>query len=193
MATEGTVLIVEDETELVEVYAHWLADQYEVRTATSGTEALDQLDDTVGVVLLDRRMPGESGDELLPEIRDRAPDARVAMVTAVDPDFDILSMGFDAYLTKPVDRETLTTTVQRLLARSAYSALERKLFALVSKQAALSESKPEHVLEESEEMHQLTDRIQATRDAMDDELPAIDDADFVTLVRDIESWGEEDV
>lgn len=32
---EGTVLIVEDETELVEVYAHWLGAHYEVRTSTS--------------------------------------------------------------------------------------------------------------------------------------------------------------
>ncbi|WP_435194388.1 response regulator [Natronomonas sp. EA1] len=193
MGTEGTVLIVEDETELVEVYAHWLADQYEVRTSTTGAEALDRLDDSVGVVLLDRRLPGGSGDTILPEIRERTPDVRVAMVTAVDPDFDILTLGFDAYLTKPVDRRTLVDTVDRLFARSAYSELERELFALVSKQVALSESKPAHVLDSSEEIERLTDRIRSVREAMDDELPSVDDDDLVTLVRDIESGGEGDV
>lgn len=184
MATEGTVLIVEDETELVEVYAHWLADRYEVRTSTSGTAALDTLDESVGVVLLDRRLPGGSGDDILPKIRERAPGVRVAMVTAVEPDFDILTMGFDAYLTKPVDREELVSTVNRLVSRSAYSELERELFALVSKRAVLEGSKSPHALESNEEMQSVNARIASIREAMDDELPAVDDDDLVTLVRD---------
>jgi CheY-like chemotaxis protein len=41
------------------------AEEYEVRTATGGPEALDLVDEEVDVALLDRRMPRMSGDELL--------------------------------------------------------------------------------------------------------------------------------
>jgi len=59
------------------------------------------IDETVDVVLLDRMMPGMSGQEVLAAIRERGLDCRVAMVTAVDADFDVIEMGFDEYLGKP--------------------------------------------------------------------------------------------
>jgi CheY-like chemotaxis protein len=43
-----------------------------VRTAYGGHEALEELSDDVDVILLDRRMPGLSGDEVLEEVRDFA-------------------------------------------------------------------------------------------------------------------------
>ncbi|TKX52052.1 response regulator, partial [Halorubrum sp. SS7] len=58
------VLVVEDEPDLADLYAAWLGDEYRVRTAYGGREALDQLDETddeVDAILLDRRMPGLSG------------------------------------------------------------------------------------------------------------------------------------
>jgi CheY-like chemotaxis protein len=62
---EGTVLVVDDEPQLAELYSMQLAEEYEVRTATGGPEALDLVDEEVDVALLDRRMPRMSGDELL--------------------------------------------------------------------------------------------------------------------------------
>jgi len=103
------VLVVEDEPDLADLYAAWLGDEYRVRTAYGGQEALDELDeadDEVDAILLDRRMPGLSGDEVLAAVRERGIDCRVAMVTAVEPDFDILKMGFDDYLVKPVTSDT---------------------------------------------------------------------------------------
>lgn len=188
-----TVLVVEDERPLLEVYGRWLEDSYEVLTAPSGSAALEQLDDRVAVALLDRRMPGMSGDEVLAEVRERVPDCKVAMVTAVEPDFDVIEMGFDAYLTKPVRRPELLNAVDRLLARTAFAELEREFYSLASRRAALESAKPEDELRDSEEYAELLDRIDRVRERIDETVADIDDDGFVAMVRDIEGQdsGEE--
>jgi len=55
MSDVPVVLAVEDEPPLLEIYASWLEDDYDVRTAGSGEEALEQFDGDVSVVLLGRR------------------------------------------------------------------------------------------------------------------------------------------
>ncbi|MFB6176845.1 MAG: response regulator transcription factor, partial [Halobaculum sp.] len=91
-----TVLVVDDEQQVADAYALRLQMEYDdVRKAYGGQEALDTVDETVDVVLLDRRMPDYSGGEVLEKMRERGLDCSVIMVTAVDPDFDIVSMPFD--------------------------------------------------------------------------------------------------
>jgi len=67
--TERTVLIVDDEEPLGELYSQYLADHYETRLATTSGEALVELTEEIDLVLLDRRLPGMSGDELLEHIQ----------------------------------------------------------------------------------------------------------------------------
>ena len=183
----ATVLVVEDEAPLVEIYARWLEDDYRVLTAQNGEAALEHLDEDVDVVLLDRLMPGVSGDEVLEVIGERGFDPSVALVTAVEPDFDIIRMGFDDYLTKPIDREDLLETVDRLLSRSSFADLEQEYFALVEKQAALQSAKAAEELERSEEFTDLRERIETLRGEIDAVMPDLDDDDFVAMVRDIQS------
>ena len=102
----AVVLVVDDEEEVAEVFSLWLRDVYETRVATGGEAALEAVDG-VDLVLLDRRMPDLSGDETLARMRERGYDGPVAMVTAVDPDFDIVEMAFDDYLVKPISKEEL--------------------------------------------------------------------------------------
>jgi len=78
---------------------------HEVRTAYSGEEALEKVDEDVDIVLLDRLLPDLPdlpGDEVLERVRERGLDCRVVMVTAVDPDFDIVELPVDEYIHKPV-------------------------------------------------------------------------------------------
>ena len=159
MATaQPTVLLVDDERDVVDVYALAFAgDEYTVLKAYSGEEALDQVD-SADVVLLDRRMPGLSGQDVLEEIRTRGLDVRVAMVTAVDPDFDIAEMDFDTYLTKPVDDDELRATVDELLTLSTYDEQIRERFAVAEKLAALEAEKTERELAASDEYARLQDR-----------------------------------
>jgi DNA-binding response OmpR family regulator len=186
---QPTVLIVEDEHALIELYVRWLEDDYTVLTANGGEEALEQFSDEVDVVLLDRLMPGMSGDEVLEELRKHGTRVKVAMVTAVEPDFDVITMGFDDYLTKPVERQELLETIQRLLSRSEFDDIEQELYALSSKQAALRSSKPKEELEENEEFAELQARIDELRSEMDTTLPEMNDDEFVAMVRDIEADG----
>ncbi|ESS03344.1 MAG: response regulator containing CheY-like receiver, AAA-type ATPase, and DNA-binding domain protein [uncultured archaeon A07HR67] len=185
------VLVVEDEPDLADLYAAWLDDEYRVRTAYGGNEALDVLDevgDDVDAMLLDRRMPGLSGDEVLDTVTERGIDCRVAMVTAVEPDFDILEMGFDDYLVKPVTSETLGDTVDTLLTRGDYDAGVQDLFSLTSKKAMLEAEKSPSELADNEEYQELTARIDELRDDVDRSLEAVtEDDDFDELFREFDS------
>ena len=164
---QSTVLIVDDEPDLADLYAAWLEAEYEVLTAYGGEEGLDAMDETVDVALIDRLMPDLSGDEVLGRIRDEEYGCRVAMVTAVEPDFDIIEMGFDDYLVKPVRREELAESVQDLLDRAAYSGQLREYYALSSKRATLDTQKSQRELDESEVYAELVNEIEAMSDELD--------------------------
>ncbi len=110
------VVFVDDEPEAADMYAAQVADAYDVEIAYDGDEALEVVDDDVDVVFLDRHMPGRSGDEVLEEIRDRELGCRVVMLTAIEPDVDIVDMGYDEYVVKPVVKEELLDAVDRLTA-----------------------------------------------------------------------------
>jgi DNA-binding response OmpR family regulator len=182
------VLIIEDEPDVAETYERWLQSEYDVRVAASGSEALDQLDDKVDVVLLDRMMPKMSGSEVLEEIRNRGIDCRVAMVTAVDPDFDIIEMGFDEYVTKPPDRDELGATVERLLERASVNDELQEYYSLVARRSALQAEKSADELAASDEYDELVDRIETMRETVDADLGDMaSDTDFVGAVREIMS------
>jgi DNA-binding response OmpR family regulator len=178
MPDRPTILIVDDEPSITDLYALRLEDEYEVRTAYSGEEALEKIDDAVDIVLLDRRMPDLSGDDVLSKIRDEGIDCRVAMVTAVDPDFDILDLGFDAYVVKPVSEQDLKTTVQTLLRRASYDEQLREMTALMSKKAALESEKSEEELESNDEYVKLDDRLEHLHEQLDETVEELDEEDF---------------
>ncbi|WP_435064705.1 HalX domain-containing protein [Halobaculum sp. EA56] len=189
---QPVVLVVEDEPDLADLYAAWLGTEYDVRTAYGGHEALEDLSDDVDVILLDRRMPGLSGDEVLNEIRDRGVDARVAMVTAVEPDFDIVAMGFDDYLVKPVTRESLLETVEGLYGRSRYDSRMQEFFAVTSKKAVLEAEKGRAALEESEEYRELERRAAELREELDQDVAGFGDDDFESAFRDLDDGADDD-
>jgi DNA-binding response OmpR family regulator len=175
------VLIVDDEPDLADLYASWLPEEYIVETANDGSSALGRFDDSVEVVLLDRRMPGLSGDRVLERIRERRPSCPVAMITAVDPDFDILEMGFDAYLTKPVDRENIRSVVNQLLRRSEYAETLRQFFMKLSKREALEAEKPRIELESDERYQRLQSEIELLQQQSEEYMAELDEEDFEAL------------
>jgi DNA-binding response OmpR family regulator len=167
------VAVVDDQERVVEAFAYWLEDDYAVRRATSGQEALDVVDEAVDVVLLDRHMPGMSGDDVLADLRERGLDCRVAMVTAVDPELGIVDLPFDAYVTKPVDESDLHETVERLLRVTALAEESRELFGVSEKIAALeAEHGPAALAEASEYQRLLDRRAELHREGADDGLTA---------------------
>jgi DNA-binding response OmpR family regulator len=158
VSERGTVLLVDDDPHLVGMYAAMLEDTHTVLTATSGEEALVRLSDEVDVLLLDRRMPGLSGDEVLEVVREEGYDCRVAMITSVDPDTDIVEMEFDAYVVKPVRRQDLLEFVESLLLRAGCSRDTRELLSVTSKIVALESRFDEARLDDHEEYRRLRER-----------------------------------
>ena len=150
-----TVLVVDDERDLARLYADQLDDDYDVRVAHDGASALEELDHTVDVVLLDRRMPEISGDMVLERLRERGFDCRVVMVTAIDPDLDVVELPFEAYLTKPIDGQELNEAVNEQLIYATYDDKIREYTRVRSKIDVLREHEPDWILEDDERFERL--------------------------------------
>lgn len=173
------ILIVDDERPIADLYARWLEDEYDVHIAYDGTEALAMVDTSYDVVLLDRNMPGTGGDTVLETIRDRDIDCRVGMVTAVEPDFDVLDLGYDSYVVKPVtEPEELHTHVERLLRRATYSTDVQQLLTLSSKRATLETRIDQSKLDENEEYQTLLSDIRSLKQSLSVTIDGMDDAEL---------------
>lgn len=121
---EKTILIVDDEEMVAESYELYLQNDYETIVELSGGAALMELDQReVDLVLIDRRMPGMSGDVVIDHIEKWDMDFQVIMVTAVDPDIDIVDMPCDGYITKPISEEELVDAVDRAFLIDHYEDL----------------------------------------------------------------------
>ncbi len=116
------VLVVDDEPSIV-VSLEYLLGQagYEVHTATDGQQALDAVNALrPQLVLLDVMMPVMNGFEVCRRIRDDPALAgtRILMLTAKGRDVEVgqgLSLGADAYITKPFATRELMAAVARLM------------------------------------------------------------------------------
>ena len=186
MSDRPVVAVVDDEPELADLFTAWLDGEYDVRTAYGGTAALDVIDDDVDVALVDRLMPDTSGDDLVVALTDRDWDGQVAMVTAVEPDFDIVELGFDDYLVKPVYRDQLESTIERLLERATYDDRVQELFALVTKRSTLEARKSETELADSEEYLRLSRAISELRAQVDETAASLDGTEFEMALRSLE-------
>jgi len=168
----ATVLVVDDDEAVADVYASQLSRKYDVLKAYDGETALEKVTPAVDVVLLDRRMHGLSGRDVLETIRERDLTCGVVMVTAVDPEFDIVDMGFDDYLLKPVKRAELERAVSETLERLGTRTAVREYLSLASKVAALRVEKNPAELDGNEEYERLVDRVRELESEVDDEVEA---------------------
>jgi len=182
---EVTVLVVDDERDIADLYSMWMEGEYDVRTAYGAEEALEEADEDVNVVFLDRQMPEMNGDEVLEVLRSRDLECRVVMVTAVDPDFDIVDMPFDDYLTKPVMLDDLRGAVDRMLSRENYDERMQEFFSLASKKATLEAEKDHVELQNNKEYEELETEVEELREEADESVSDLSDAeDFETLFQE---------
>jgi DNA-binding response OmpR family regulator len=182
MSWEPTVLIVEDERDLADAFAAALEVEYDVRTAYDGEDALDQIDDEVGVVLLDRKMPGLSGQDVLEEIRASGFECRVAMVTAVQPDVDIIDMGFDDYVVKPVSHDQLRTTVERLLLLAEHGEPLQEFISKSVKQVTLERIERDGSVERTDAYESLKEEVSAMSAELGDISAQLSEEEFDMIV-----------
>jgi two-component system phosphate regulon response regulator PhoB len=118
------VLVVEDEPDIAALIAYQLTREgFRVETASNGTDALSSVNREVpDLVVLDRMLPGLSGDEVLQTLRkERETKAiPILVLTAKKEQEDRIAgfeLGADDYLTKPFSPRELVLRVQAILRR----------------------------------------------------------------------------
>jgi CheY-like chemotaxis protein len=127
MATKQRILIIDDEFDIREVERLALMTAgYEVDTAADGKEGLEKygFGDNWDLVLLDQRMPGMQGVEVLQRIRAQNSSAKVVMVTAhasIELVAEVMKSGATDFLRKPFDVDILFGTVKAALEQPHHS------------------------------------------------------------------------
>jgi DNA-binding NtrC family response regulator len=124
------ILIIDDEAAIRESLETLLAlEGYAVESAGSGEEGLEHIgENSYDLVLLDLALPGKSGLEILPLIRERHPSLPVIMITAfgkVDNVVDAVRSGAQNFVQKPWDNEKLLADIRSAIGR--YHAEEENI------------------------------------------------------------------
>lgn len=170
------VLIVDDEEVVAESYELYLEDKYETRTALTGGSALAALnpnDREIDLILLDRRMPGMSGDVVAEHVDDYELEYQVIIVSAVDPDVDVATMPCDGYLSKPVSEEEVIEAVDKALLVDRYQELITEYNAVSERLDILKKEfgatdTPSEMTDLQATKQRLESEIEATRDELAD-------------------------
>ena len=119
------ILIVEDDTELCQLFSHVLEKNgYHTRMVSNGQEALDALaEEYVDLIISDIMMPVMDGYELVRSLRKKSVMTPVLMITARDA-FDDMRLGFlsgtDDYMVKPINVSEMVLRVGALLLLSPF-------------------------------------------------------------------------
>ena len=121
--SKKTILLVEDDSDLVELVTHWLErDGYTVRSTADGRDALAQLaaDPLPDLVLLDVMIPHVTGFEVLQKLRaeSRTRDLPVVMMTSFSRERDVArgrELGANDYIIKPLMELDFLDRVARAL------------------------------------------------------------------------------
>jgi DNA-binding NtrC family response regulator len=118
MAGATRVLIVDDEPELTTTLVERLQFRgFDCKGVTSGQEALEQMDrDAYDVVVLDVKMPGIGGIEVIERLKEKYPRTQVILLTghsSAKTAESGLKLGAYEYVLKPVKLEILVEMIQK--------------------------------------------------------------------------------
>lgn len=114
-----TILIVDDEQTVLESFRIILKDNYRVLTANGGEKAFKVLDDELpDLMILDLKMPGMSGLEVLRKVSQSFPDLPVIIVTAtkdIKSVIEAMKLGATEYVAKPFDVDEIKLLIDKTL------------------------------------------------------------------------------
>ncbi len=158
MKPKKTILVVDDDEGMRDTLSAILKSNYDVRVATTGEEGLRVLESTdVNLMLLDYRMPGMTGLDVLKVVRERYSLVEVIMVSAVNEiEVAVQAMkdGAYHYITKEFDYDGLRSLVRNALQRQD---LNRQVMSLNAQVADLNDR--EFVLGPSGPMRAISDLV----------------------------------
>ena len=130
--SSAKILIVDDELIMRESLSGWLQrDGYSVDTAPSGEEALEKLKEArFDIMLVDIKMEGISGLEVLQQVKESDPDVAVVMITAygsIPTAIEAMKNGAYDYMLKPFDPNELGVLIEKII---RYQEQEREMLFL---------------------------------------------------------------
>lgn len=119
----GNLLIIDDDVKLSDMLVEYLAAEgLTLSTASSGTQGLREAKhNEYDLIILDVMLPGQSGFDVLKELRRSGRETPVLMLTARGDDVDRivgLEMGADDYLPKPFNPRELAARIKAILRRT---------------------------------------------------------------------------
>ncbi|MBK8551967.1 MAG: sigma-54-dependent Fis family transcriptional regulator [Ignavibacteria bacterium] len=114
------ILIVDDNETLRYTLTELLEESgFECKAVEDGSAALDEVKDTLyGLVILDMRLPGMSGLEILKKIKESDPSLPVIMLTAfgdIKTAVECMKQGAQDFITKPFDNDAMIITIKKTL------------------------------------------------------------------------------
>ncbi len=117
------ILIIEDDTSLTELLSYGLEESgFSIEICNDGLEGLTlALQNIYDIILLDRMLPGVSGEEILKRIRLQSVDTPVIFITAIGEPIEKingLDLGADDYLVKPFDIGELMARIRSVIRRT---------------------------------------------------------------------------
>jgi DNA-binding NtrC family response regulator len=126
----GSILVIDDEAGIRESLEVLLSlEGYSIKTASDGDQGMRMLEtESFDLILLDLALPGQSGIDLLPQIKERQPETPVIMITAygtVDNVVEAIRAGAENFVQKPWDNEKLLADIRSAVGR--YKAEEENL------------------------------------------------------------------
>jgi DNA-binding NtrC family response regulator len=118
-AEEKIVLIVDDETILRESLRDYLKETYQVSTAGTGEEALQLIEkQDFDILVIDVRLPGKTGLQVLREVRKSKPYIKSVIITAypsAESAVEAMKLGAVDYLIKPIAPDDLERLIRETL------------------------------------------------------------------------------
>jgi len=119
MDKKGVILVVDDEKDVtMSLQGFFTALGHDMLTALDGNEAIKVIDSvSLDLVLLDVRMPGVDGIQVLKHIRKNKPRAKVIIITAYDKDVkeEVERLGIDGFFAKPIDLSNLLERIRYVI------------------------------------------------------------------------------
>ena len=154
------ILIVDDELILRESLAGWLErDGHVVETAASGEEALQKLKEYhFEILLVDIKMEGMSGLDVLTKVKESDPDVAVVMITAygsISTAIEAMKNGAVDYLLKPFDPNALGVLIDKI---TEHQAQAREI--LYHREQYKDRTRFESMVGQSKSMQEIFDLIQ---------------------------------
>lgn len=117
--SKHSLCVIDDDSSIRELFSEALGDQYDLETYEDGQEGMEALEEELpDVLILDLRLPGKGGLEIMEEVHERWPDLQVIMVTAhqdVESAVQAMKYGAFDYVVKPFDLEEIEVVIERAL------------------------------------------------------------------------------